>query len=115
VLVIPEEMIATGVVLVAERDDGEVVGVAALTDEPPDMELDVCFVDPSAIGAGVGRVLVDAAKTAARDVGAASLRVQSDPNAAGFYAALGAVPAGEVRSDIDRNRVLPVLRFDLAK
>ena len=114
VLVIPETMIATGDVLVAELE-GTIVGVAAVTDEPPEVELDVCFVDPSAIGAGVGRVLVDAAKSLARTTGARTMRVQSDPNAEAFYARLGAVRIGEMPSDIDPNRPLPLLLFDLAE
>jgi N-acetylglutamate synthase-like GNAT family acetyltransferase len=112
VLVIPEAQIAAGEVLVAERD-GDVVGVAAITDAPPEMELDVCFVDPVAIGHGVGRMLVDAAKRRARDAGAHRMRVQSDPNAEQFYVALGAVRVGEAASEIDARRLLPVLRFDL--
>jgi GNAT superfamily N-acetyltransferase len=112
VLVVPESSIAAGEVLVAEHD-GVVVGVAAVMDEPPEVELDVCFVDPDAIGTGVGRVLVDAAKAKARALGATAMRVQSDPNAAAFYARLGAHPIGDMASEIDPGRRLPVLRFDL--
>jgi GNAT superfamily N-acetyltransferase len=113
VLTIPEAMIAAGEVLVAERD-GAVVGVAAVTDEPPEVELDVCFVEPLAIGGGVGRVLVNAACARARAAGARSMRVQSDPNAQAFYEALGATHIGEMQSEVDPDRMLPVLRFDLA-
>jgi GNAT superfamily N-acetyltransferase len=112
VLVIPEAMIDAGEVLVAEHG-GAVVGVAAVVDEPPEVELDVCFVDPDAIGTGVGRVLVDAAKAKARAAGATAMRVQSDPNAAQFYARMGAFPIGDMASEIDPDRRLPVLRFDL--
>jgi len=112
VLVIPETMIAAGEVLVAEHD-GTVVGVAAVVDEPPEVELDVCFVDPDAIGAGVGRVLVEAAQDKARAAGATTMRVQSDPNAADFYARLGARLVGASASEIAPDRQLPVLRFDL--
>jgi GNAT superfamily N-acetyltransferase len=112
VLVVPEAMIAAGEVLVAEHD-GAIVGAAAVTDEPPEVELDMCFVDPGAIGTGVGRVLVDAAMAKARALGATAMRVQSDPNAAAFYARLGAGPIGDTASEIDPGRRLPVLRFDL--
>jgi GNAT superfamily N-acetyltransferase len=112
VLVIPEPMIAAGGVFVAEHD-GVVVGVAAVVDEPPEVELDVCFVDPDAIGTGVGRVLVAAAKDRARAAGATAMRVHSDPNAAAFYARLGARHVGERASEIDPDRQLPLLRFDL--
>jgi N-acetylglutamate synthase-like GNAT family acetyltransferase len=112
-LVVGEEMIARKEVFVAERD-GEVLGVAAVTDAPPDVELDTCFVEPAAIGTGVGRVLVETAIARARDVGACTMRVVSDPNAEAFYARLGAVRVGEVPSDVPA-RVLPLLRFDLAR
>jgi GNAT superfamily N-acetyltransferase len=114
VLFVTEAMIARGEVFVAEHRD-VVVGVAAVTDVPPDVELDMCFVDPTAIGTGVGRSLVDAAKARARAAGARTMRVVSDPNAASFYARLGAAPVGEVPSEVDATRPLPMLRFDLTK
>jgi GNAT superfamily N-acetyltransferase len=115
VLVVPAAAIAAGDVLVAQRGS-EVVGVVAIATvdgEPDEVELDVCFVDPIAIGTGVGRALVDAAFSLARARGAASMRVQSDPHAEAFYAGLGGVRVGEAASDVDRDRLLPVLRFDL--
>jgi predicted N-acetyltransferase YhbS len=59
-------------------------------------------------------VLVETAIARARDVGACTMRVVSDPNAEAFYARLGAVRVGEVPSDVPA-RVLPLLRFDLAR
>jgi GNAT superfamily N-acetyltransferase len=111
-LVVPETLIATGQVLVAD-DDGWAVGVAAVIGSAPEMELDVCFVEPVAMGAGVGRLLVDAASALARRQGAETMVVQSDPNAEPFYARLGAVRIGEVQSDIEAGRLLPLLRFEL--
>jgi GNAT superfamily N-acetyltransferase len=111
-LVVTEASIAAGDVVVAERD-GVAVGVASVIDEPPEVELDVCFVDPVAIGDGVGRLLVDAARDLARARGATAMRVQSDPHAESFYARLGAVHVGDVVSAVDPGRRLPLLRFDL--
>ncbi|HEY7226386.1 MAG TPA: GNAT family N-acetyltransferase, partial [Micromonosporaceae bacterium] len=73
-LKVTEAMIARGEVFVAQRD-GAVLGVAAVVDEPPDVELDTCFVEPAAIGSGVGRVLVETALARARDAGAHTMRV----------------------------------------
>jgi GNAT superfamily N-acetyltransferase len=112
VLVLSAAMITAGDVLVAELDD-VVVGVAAVVGERPEVELDVCFVDPPAIGTGVGRALFDAATRLARARGARWMRVESDPNAEPFYARLGGMRIGEVVSDVDPDRRLPVLRFDL--
>jgi GNAT superfamily N-acetyltransferase len=112
VLDVSPDAIAAGRVLAAERA-GVVVGVAAVTGSAVAAELDVCFVDPPAIGTGVGRALVDASCALARVLGAQSLRVESDPNAETFYATMGAVRVGDVASGVDPNRRLPVLRFDL--
>jgi N-acetylglutamate synthase-like GNAT family acetyltransferase len=112
-LVVSEEMIARGEVFVAQRR-GQVLGVAAVVDEPPDVELDTCFVEPAAIGTGVGRVLVEHALGRARDRGARTMRVVADPNAEAFYARLGAVRVGEVPSGV-ADRSLPMLRFDVAR
>jgi N-acetylglutamate synthase-like GNAT family acetyltransferase len=112
-LAVSEAMIARGEVFVAQRD-GDVLGVAAVVDEPPDVELDTCFVEPAAIGTGVGRVLVETAIARARDAGAHTMRVVADPNAEAFYARLGAVRVGAVPSSVP-DRSLPVLRFDLAR
>jgi N-acetylglutamate synthase-like GNAT family acetyltransferase len=112
-LVVSEEMVSRGRVFVAERR-GAVLGVAAVVDEPPDVELDACFVEPVAIGTGVGRALVQHALGRARELGAHTMRVVADPNAEAFYARLGAVRVGEVPSDVPA-RSLPLLRFDFAR
>ena len=73
------------------------------------------FVDPLAIGSGVGRVLIDDALRYAARLGWSTLLVQSDPGAEGFYAAHG--PGGSGRSRAGRCPAgccpcwqLPVLR-----
>ncbi len=108
VLVVEEAMIASGDVLVAD-DGAHPVGVAAVIGDAPEVELDVCFVEPEAIGTGVGRMLVEAACRLALRRGARTMRVESDPHAVPFYARLGAVPIGEVASGVEAGRTLPLL------
>jgi predicted N-acetyltransferase YhbS len=97
---------------VAERD-GRVLGFYGFEPLPEGVGLDFMFVEPDAIGQGVGRALWRHAVATARALGHAVLIVVADPNAAGFYRRMGAVPAGEQPSDLEAGRMLPVLRFPL--
>lgn len=84
----------------------------ALMDEHT-AELDSLFVDPAAIGQGVGRLLWERSLQAARDLGARDLVLQSDPNAEGFYLSRGAQRIGEAASALAPGRVLPLMHVDL--
>jgi hypothetical protein len=49
-----------------------------------------------------------------RQRGFAKLRLESDPNAAGFYEKLGMIKISETRADMEYQiRVLPVMEIDL--
>lgn len=91
----PEELTARRIV-VAE-DDTAVLGVTSLEGRPPDGVLGLLFVEPSAIGGGIGRTLYAHVLDTARELGFKRLTIDSDPHAEPFYRALGArpVPAGE--------------------
>ncbi len=98
---------------VAERD-GVVVGffvVRRLTAH--EWDLDALFVEPAFLRRGVGRWLMQHAIAAAREAGARALLVQSDPNAASFYAAVGGLRDGTRASESIAGRMLPVFRFAL--
>ncbi|MEU4048344.1 GNAT family N-acetyltransferase [Streptomyces olivaceus] len=82
---------------VAERDGG-VVGFTTLEGEPPQGVLGMMFVDPDAIGEGVGRLLFAHAVEAAGALGFTRFTIDADPNAEPFYAAMGGVPVGTVPS-----------------
>ncbi|ACQ79399.1 GCN5-related protein N-acetyltransferase [Beutenbergia cavernae DSM 12333] len=98
--------------VVAERD-GDVVGFVTLDGAPPVGEIGNLFVEPAAIGTGVGRALWDHAVDAAAALGFDTLVIESDPFAAGFYASRGAQPDGETPSGSIPGRVLPRFRYDL--
>jgi GNAT superfamily N-acetyltransferase len=87
--------------VVAERD-GMVLGVATLEGDPPGGELGLLFVEPDAMGLGVGRVLYRHVMEEAGRLGFTQVRIESDPNAEGFYLAMGAERQGT-------DRALPVL------
>lgn len=100
-------------VFVAERGT-RALGYYALT-LPSDgaCELEALFVDPRAIGTGVGTRLFGHATRQARALGAARMIIESDPNAAGFYRAMGASPSGQRPSGSIPGRRLPVLELRL--
>jgi GNAT superfamily N-acetyltransferase len=100
-------------VVVAVQDD-RIIGYYHLTGTPPTGELADLFVDPSAIGSGVGALLYRDAKTRARHLGFRELTLDSDPHAEDFYLHMGAVRIGEVPSTAIPGRSLPLLRMDLA-
>ena len=97
-------------IVVAERG-GTLVGFHRLAGEPPVAELADLFVDPDAIGQGVGAVLLADAVARARSLGISHLLIDADPNAEGFYAHLGARRIGSVASGSIPGRELPRLEL----
>ncbi len=104
---------------VVRGDDGSVCGFHLLAPDPDGTpgrgELLMLFVDPSAIGQGFGRALLEDAVEAARGRGWSVLRVESDPGAEDFYVAHGAVRVGTVPSGSVAGRELPLLDLPLAR
>ncbi|MFE5622271.1 GNAT family N-acetyltransferase [Streptomyces virginiae] len=86
----PDEVAARRIV-VAEDAEGTVLGLASLEGGAPLATLGLLFVEPSAIGQGVGRVLYRDVLRRAVQQGVRRLVIDSDPHAAGFYRAMGAV------------------------
>ena len=77
------------------------------------VELEFLFVEPRALRRGYGRRLLAHAQRHAREaLGARTLVIQGDPNAAAFYRAAGAVRVGERPSASITGRVLPL--YELA-
>ena len=91
---------------VADRD-GHILGFTTLDGEPPTGVLGMMFVEPQAMGQGIGRLLFERAIAAGRDLGFAQLTIDADPNAEPFYRAMGAVRVGSVPSGSIAGRVLP--------
>ncbi|MDI5966037.1 GNAT family N-acetyltransferase [Streptantibioticus silvisoli] len=108
------ERLSAGRALVAQAPDGQPAGYAALDGEPPAGELGALFVDPPFIGQGVGRLLYDRMIATARRAGFTTLTIDADPNAEGFYRAMGAVRIGATASGSIPGRELPLLEVTLA-
>ena len=99
-------------IIVAEGATG-VLGFYSIDGEPPSGELGNMWVVPEQIGTGLGRELWQHALGAACRAGFTSLRIAADPNAAGFYRAMGAEQIGEVPSGSLAGRSLPLLLVNL--
>ncbi len=76
-------------------------------------EVGLFFVDPAAIGQGVGMRLWRHLVGEARRRGVERIVVESDPNAEGFYLAMGASTVGAVPSRSIANRRLPLMELAL--
>ena len=111
-LTLTAEQIAGGdaVVRVAEDEQGTRLGLCSLLLTTDPVELDLLYVDPRAIGSGVGRALLDDALAQAAARGIVELRIEADPNAEPFYRSRGAVRIGE-RVSAATGRALPLLRI----
>lgn len=91
--------------------DGTVVGFGTLEGEPPAGEIGMLFVEPAAIGRGIGRALLARLVETARDTGFVRLHIEADPYAEEFYLAQGAVRVGEIASGSVPGRALPLLEL----
>ena len=109
-LTLREDELAERRTLVAELD-GALAGFGTLEGDPPSGELGMLFVEPAAIGRGVGGALLAALIGRARGLGFTRLAIVADPNAEAFYRAHGAVRVGEVASGSWPGRVLPQLEL----
>jgi len=89
----------------------DAVGVLALYDG--EWELDHLWVDPPAIGRGVGKRLLAAFLAEARRRGAGRVVLNADPHAEPFYRRMGAVKIGDHPVAEIPGRVLPRLALNL--
>ncbi|MEQ8248341.1 MAG: GNAT family N-acetyltransferase [Alphaproteobacteria bacterium] len=93
---------------------GSVQGFYALATGGAEASVELFFVDPPAMGRGIGAALWhDLIRHAAPT--AAHLRIESDPDAEGFYVRMGAVRTGTCASVSIPGRRLPLLHYDLAR
>ena len=108
----PDE-IATSTVYVFDGADAPLGFYRLVVQDDDVAELDDLFVEPTAMGQGVGRRLWRHAVAIAKNLGCSEMVWQSDPQAEGFYLAMGAQRAGESESTVTPGRMLPLMRFRL--
>jgi GNAT superfamily N-acetyltransferase len=103
---------ATSSVQVAVEGD-EIAGVVQVAIEGNEADLTKLFIAPSTMRRGAGRRLFDWAAHTARQNGAKWLRIEADPDAAGFYRRMGAIDDGVTPSGSIPGRFLPRLKYRL--
>jgi ribosomal protein S18 acetylase RimI-like enzyme len=94
-------------------EQGGPVGMCAIEDHGESWSLEHVWVDPACQGRGIGRALVEHALGFARARRPGSVKITADPNAAGFYARMGALAAGTQPAPMPGapDRVLPLFEF----
>ncbi|MFI0817832.1 GNAT family N-acetyltransferase [Streptomyces sp. NPDC021098] len=91
------------------EEDGRVLGFATLEGTAPQGWVGMLFVDPPAIGLGVGRLLYGHVLRTAGRLGFTRLTIDADPYAEPFYLAMGARRIGAAPSGSIPGRMLPLL------
>jgi GNAT superfamily N-acetyltransferase len=114
-LTVSEQSIAEGRVLVATDEAGRAIGTVSVMPDGDDAELGLMFVDPAAIGGGIGRALFGEAIKLARRLGYRRMTILADVNAARFYERMGARFLHDAPSDAIPGRTLPFYEYDLAR
>ncbi len=110
-LTVTPAYIETNEVFVAQHQDA-LVGFCAFQDLEPFWDLDHLWVRPDYVRRGVGRRLFQHALRVVLRLRRAPIRIESDPNAEGFYVRMGARRIGVVDATTDGvPRSLPVLEW----
>jgi GNAT superfamily N-acetyltransferase len=108
------EFIAANLAFIAIEEE-RAVGFYVLTSEDDGLHLDHLWIVPHAMGHGIGRALFEHAAGQAKNLRADSIKIESDPNAEGFYKRMGAKRVSLKVSEVEgARRELPLLEFSLA-
>jgi len=95
-----------------KQTEAGIVGFYALCELQPDRaELELLFVEPTALQRGYGCELLVHAREQALQRGWRVIEIQGDPHAAEFYARVGATQIGERPSASIAGRMLPVFEI----
>lgn len=95
--------------------DGEPIAFYTLEERDRNAWMENLWVSPEHMGKGIGKQLFLDALSRSRSSGYLILRLEADPNAAGFYKKMGMYKVGESSRPIDEDpsRVLPVMEIKL--
>jgi GNAT superfamily N-acetyltransferase len=97
------------------REGDAHLGFYGLRRDGAEWWLEHFWITPEHLRRGLGRAMFGAALAEARRLGAARVRIKSDPNAEGFYLRMGARRVGEECYLLlgQHRRVLPLLVIDV--
>ena len=105
---------ASGLVQVYE-EGGRALGFYLLEVRNGSADVAMLFVEPAAIGRGIGRALWQHLVAEARRLELAKVTIESDPNAEAFYRAMGATTVGTAPSASIPGRRLPLMELALGE
>ena len=105
---------ASGLVQVYE-EGGRAFGFYLLEVRNGSADVAMLFVEPAAIGRGIGRALWQHLVAEARRLELAKVTIESDPNAEAFYRAMGATTVGTAPSASIPGRRLPLMELALGE
>lgn len=98
--------------LINEND--KIIGFYSFsTNDNGDLELDNLFLHPDVIGVGKGKELWQLCIKTARQQGAKTFVLWSDPHAEGFYFKMGCQKIGERLSPLMPNRYPPIFKYTI--
>ncbi len=98
----------------AAEINGVPVAFYTLLEQDGNAWIENLWVSPERIGKGVGKYLFLHALELSRQRGFQQLRLESDPNAVGFYEKMGMYKIGERRYELDgQPRSLPTMEIKL--
>ncbi|MGE7872568.1 GNAT family N-acetyltransferase [Bacillus paramycoides] len=109
-LTISEDYIKKKFVYVLENDNTKIGFFSFLCNENT---LDFLYIHPCYKGKGYGKILWNFVIEKANELRLNSFTIDSDPNAKGFYLKMGAKLIGETPSTVYKNRLLPLLQYDV--
>ncbi|MCZ6524020.1 MAG: GNAT family N-acetyltransferase [Alphaproteobacteria bacterium] len=105
---------ASGLVQVYE-EGGRAFGFYLLEVRNGSADVAMLFVEPAAIGRGIGRALWQHLVAEARRLELAKVTIESDPNAEAFYRAMGATTVGTAPSASIPGRRLALMELALGE
>ncbi|HDR4899320.1 GNAT family N-acetyltransferase [Bacillus cereus] len=109
-LTITEEYIKNNFVYVLENDNTKIGFFSFLRN---DKALDFLYIHLRYKGKGYGKILWEYVIEKANELGLKSFTIDSDPNAKGYYLKMGAKLIGETPSTVFKDRLLPLLKYDV--
>jgi ribosomal protein S18 acetylase RimI-like enzyme len=112
-LTITADDLREDLVFCAERD-GVIAGFCSTSGDGAVREVEHLWVMPRHIGSGLGRALLEHVIHELRAAGVERLRIESDPNAVGFYEKMGACRIGDVPAT-PAGRTLPLLELVITR
>lgn len=104
----------SGKPVVVHKENGRPIGFVQVSADTEPWEIWALWVHPAHMGRGIGKALLAEAMRLAAEHGQHELAIDADPNAEGFYLAVGARVTGAVAAPIKGQpmRVRPQLRLN---